>query len=257
MALTNLLDYQAPSRLLADRVILVTGAGDGIGKATALSLAKHGATVLLLGRTLSKLEVTYDEIEQAGGAQPALLPLNLVSATQEEYAQLADTIEKELGRAPGARGGGRRLRLGPPQLDPAARPARDRDLLPRPDGRPGRARARERREQVVGLFSGGLPWAARGGVRGGSTGGVEEARGVGPGRARRLPPPGLAGDRRPRREERAVRRPHRLGDAGDPCRGLLRVEPGGGAPPPRRGLPGDDRRGPRAGPEELGRRAQL
>ncbi len=101
MALTNLLDYQAPSRLLADRVILVTGAGDGIGKATALSLAKHGATVLLLGRTLSKLEVTYDEIEQAGGAQPALLPLNLVSATQEEYAQLADTIEKELGRLDG------------------------------------------------------------------------------------------------------------------------------------------------------------
>ena len=59
-------DYTAPADLLAGRVILITGAGDGIGRACALSCAAHGATVVLVGRTQSKLEEVYDAIEAAG-----------------------------------------------------------------------------------------------------------------------------------------------------------------------------------------------
>lgn len=94
-------NYSAPDQLLKDRVILVTGAGDGIGKSAALSYARLGATVILLGRTVEKLEQVYDQIEQEGGKQPAIVPLNLESASQVEYTQIAETIEKEFGRLDG------------------------------------------------------------------------------------------------------------------------------------------------------------
>lgn len=94
-------EYNAPEQLLAGRVIMVTGAGDGIGRAAAKSYAAHGATVILLGRTLEKLEHLYDEIEAAGYPQPAIVPLNLESATEHEYMELANTIEQEFGRLDG------------------------------------------------------------------------------------------------------------------------------------------------------------
>ena len=93
--------YQAPADLLRDRVILVTGAGDGLGRATALACAAHGATVVLLGRTETKLERVYDTIEAAGHPRPALVSVNLETATPHEYAQLADHITRELGRLDG------------------------------------------------------------------------------------------------------------------------------------------------------------
>ena len=69
----------------AGRVILVTGASDGIGQALALALARQGATVGLLGRTQRKLARTYDRIVEAGGPKPALLPFNLETAAAPEY----------------------------------------------------------------------------------------------------------------------------------------------------------------------------
>jgi len=69
-------NYRPRADLLAGKSILVTGAGDGIGRAAALSYASHGATVLLLGRTESKLEAVYDEIEAAGGAKPGNDPVD-------------------------------------------------------------------------------------------------------------------------------------------------------------------------------------
>lgn len=94
-------DYQAPADLLAGRVILVTGAGDGIGRAAAKSYAAHGATVVLLGRTVHKLEAVYDEIEQAGGPQAAIYPMNLEGANDQDYLDLADNIAQQLGRLDG------------------------------------------------------------------------------------------------------------------------------------------------------------
>ena len=94
-------DYQAPGALLAGRVILVTGAGDGIGRVAAKTFAAFGATVILHGRTLAKLESVYDEIEAGGGPQPAIVPLDLSTASPADYRQVAETIEQEFGRLDG------------------------------------------------------------------------------------------------------------------------------------------------------------
>lgn len=89
--------YIAPQNLLKDRVILVTGAGEGIGRQAALEYAKAGAQVILLGRTLSKLESLYDEIVAEGHPEPAILPLDLNGATEKHYQDLATTIQHEFG----------------------------------------------------------------------------------------------------------------------------------------------------------------
>ena len=94
-------DYQAPKDLLEDRIILVTGASDGIGRAAAKSYAAYGATVILVGRTIKKLEEVYDEIEEAGGAQPAIFPLNFETATYKDYGEMAELLQKEFGRIDG------------------------------------------------------------------------------------------------------------------------------------------------------------
>lgn len=94
-------NYEPAPDLLRDRVILVTGAGDGIGRAAALTFARHGATVILLGRTIKKLEAVYDEIENAGCPQPAIIPLNLEGATLRDYDETAMQIEETFGRLDG------------------------------------------------------------------------------------------------------------------------------------------------------------
>ncbi|QFT85067.1 putative oxidoreductase YciK [Halomonas sp. THAF12] len=95
------IDYEAPQGLLDGRVILVTGAGDGIGRAAALSYARHGATVILLGRTIAKLEAVYDAIESEGLPQPAIFPLNFEGATLKDFHDMAEALNKEFGRLDG------------------------------------------------------------------------------------------------------------------------------------------------------------
>ncbi|MEH0689671.1 YciK family oxidoreductase [Vibrio cholerae] len=95
------MDYAVSSDALKGKVILVTGAGAGIGKQAALSYAEHGATVILLGRTVKKLEATYDEIEAAGYPQPAIIPLDMKGASKQNYLDMADTIESQFGRLDG------------------------------------------------------------------------------------------------------------------------------------------------------------
>ncbi len=94
-------EYSAPENLLKDKVILVTGAGSGIGRSAALNYAKYGATVILLGRTVGKLEDIYDEIEQAGYPKPAIVPMNLEGAAEKDYDEVATVIENEFGRLDG------------------------------------------------------------------------------------------------------------------------------------------------------------
>lgn len=97
-----MLEYQAAKDLLINKTILITGAGDGIGRAAAISFAKHGATVILLGKTVKKLEAVYDQIVQAGYPKPAIIPLDLKGATEQNYVDMAETIEDQFGHLDGA-----------------------------------------------------------------------------------------------------------------------------------------------------------
>lgn len=93
--------YSARPDLLKGRIILVTGAGRGIGEAAAKAYAAHGATVLLLGKNEENLNRVYDEIEAAGCPQPVVIPLNLETALPHQYDELAATVEQEFGRLDG------------------------------------------------------------------------------------------------------------------------------------------------------------
>ena len=96
-----MLDYQAPQALLENKTILITGAGDGIGKQAAITFAQHGATVILLGKTVKKLEEVYDQIVNDGGKEPAIIPMDLKGATVQNYQDMASTIESEFGTLDG------------------------------------------------------------------------------------------------------------------------------------------------------------
>lgn len=95
------MNYHVSANALKNKTILVTGAGDGIGKQAALSYAKHGATVILLGRTVAKLEAVYDEIETSGYPTPAIIPLDLKGAKKQHYIDMAETIQSQFGKLDG------------------------------------------------------------------------------------------------------------------------------------------------------------
>ena len=86
---------------LSGRIVLVTGATGGLGRAAALAATSAGAGVVLLGRKLRAVEKAYDELVALGAAKPAIYPLDLAGATPRDYADLADTIERECGRLDG------------------------------------------------------------------------------------------------------------------------------------------------------------
>lgn len=101
MSNQDALNYQAPKDLLKGKVIVVTGAGDGIGRVAARSYAACGATVILMSRTIKKLEAVYDEIEAAGGPQPAIYPINFEGAQEADYNELAAVLQREFGKIDG------------------------------------------------------------------------------------------------------------------------------------------------------------
>lgn len=93
--------YQPPENLLADRVILVTGAGDGIGAELAEGASALGARIVLLGRTQKKLEKVHDRIVSNGGAQPGIFVMDLERAGPEDYEMLATALNEGYGRLDG------------------------------------------------------------------------------------------------------------------------------------------------------------
>lgn len=94
-------NYQAAKNLLQDRVILVTGAGQSIGRVAAIEFASRGATVILHGRNVEKLEAVYDEIEAAGFPQPAIYPLDLFTAEDKDFEAMATGIRRQFARLDG------------------------------------------------------------------------------------------------------------------------------------------------------------
>ena len=93
--------FTAGPDLLAGRVILITGAGSGLGRALAIESARSGASVILSGRNLRKLEAVYDEIQNIGAPQPAMALLDLATATAVDYDNLAATVGGEFGKLDG------------------------------------------------------------------------------------------------------------------------------------------------------------
>ena len=99
--MTDIKTYQPSPDILKDRIILITGATGGIGSEVARACASAGATVILLDKSIPKLEKLYDAIEQAGYPQPAIIPADLAGATPADYEDIVETIEKEFGRLDG------------------------------------------------------------------------------------------------------------------------------------------------------------
>ena len=94
--------YSYPGNLLEGRILLITGASDGIGRALAVHAAGHGAQVILHGRNASKLEKVYDEIEALQGApRPSIAVMDLGAAGSDAYTSLADSLADEFGRLDG------------------------------------------------------------------------------------------------------------------------------------------------------------
>ena len=99
--MSSITQYQAAADLLANKIILVTGAGDGIGATAAKTFAAHGATVILTGKTIPKLEIVYDEIIAAKHPEPAIYPIDFTGASVDDYASMAATIEENFGMLDG------------------------------------------------------------------------------------------------------------------------------------------------------------
>jgi len=95
------LHYQPKHDLLQHRIILVTGAGDGIGREAALTYARYGAKLVLLGRTESKLQEVEQQILQECGVHSYLIPCDMLTASHHDFIQIAGQIGQALPRLDG------------------------------------------------------------------------------------------------------------------------------------------------------------
>ena len=86
---------------LAGRVIAITGASDGIGRAVALACARHQATVILIGRNERKLEAVHAEIGASGAPEASIAVLDLERALAADYDRVADAVLERYGRLDG------------------------------------------------------------------------------------------------------------------------------------------------------------
>ncbi|PWC20792.1 YciK family oxidoreductase [Brenneria roseae subsp. roseae] len=86
--------YQPKNDLLQQRIILVTGAGDGIGREAALTYARFGARLVLLGRTESKLQAVKQQIFQENGTEAHIIVCDMLTAHSEQFFQLANELAR-------------------------------------------------------------------------------------------------------------------------------------------------------------------
>lgn len=90
--------YSLPADSLDGRVIMISGATGGMGTCLSRACASAGATVVLAGRKVRKLEKLYDVLEGMGPAQPAMVQLEQDKAGPAEYLEITNMLEKEFGR---------------------------------------------------------------------------------------------------------------------------------------------------------------
>ena len=86
---------------LSGRIIAITGPTRGIGQALAVACATHGATVVLVGRNVKRLEAVHAQIEAAGGAEATIAPFDLEKAVASDYDALASALMERYGRLDG------------------------------------------------------------------------------------------------------------------------------------------------------------
>jgi NAD(P)-dependent dehydrogenase (short-subunit alcohol dehydrogenase family) len=86
---------------LEGRVIAITGPTEGMGRALSRACARHGATVVLVGRTVRKLEAVHAEIVADGGPEPVIAPLDLEKALAPDYDHIAAAVLERYGRLDG------------------------------------------------------------------------------------------------------------------------------------------------------------
>lgn len=119
--MTNPYQYTAAKDALKDKVVLVTGAADGIGKAAATEFGKAGATVVLLDQHVRKLEALYDELLELGAPQPAIYPMKMNKSGYDAFEKMGKVITENFGRLDGlvlnaaAAGSGSSVELSQPQ----------------------------------------------------------------------------------------------------------------------------------------------
>lgn len=95
-------NYEAADGLLHDRVILITGSSDGIGRALAVRAAELGARVILHGRNQKALEAVHDQIADMPNAlTPSIAVMDLLKAQSPDYEALAKNLEDSFGRLDG------------------------------------------------------------------------------------------------------------------------------------------------------------
>ena len=86
---------------LQNKIILITGAGDGMGKAAAIEYASQGASVILLGRDIKNLEKTHEIIISKNAPSPMISLMDLSKADGNDYQELADNLINKYGRLDG------------------------------------------------------------------------------------------------------------------------------------------------------------
>jgi NAD(P)-dependent dehydrogenase (short-subunit alcohol dehydrogenase family) len=93
--------HTAAPQELAGRVIAITGASGGIGRAVALACARHQAQVILVGRDAERLEAVHGQIAASAAPEASIAELDLEHALAQDYDRVADAVLERYGRLDG------------------------------------------------------------------------------------------------------------------------------------------------------------